>query len=56
MKSELCPVCKGEGYIWKDYGGQTKRVYDKCHGCDGKGWILIPENKHLRAGGMSKNE
>jgi len=36
MKAELCPVCKGEG----KYKGE------KCHGCDGKGWIEVRENNY----------
>ena len=33
-RPEICPVCKGEG----KYKGK------QCHGCDGKGWILIDES------------
>ena len=36
MKAELCPVCKGEG----KYKGE------KCHGCDGKGWVEVRENNY----------
>ena len=31
-RAEKCPVCNGEG----KYKGKT------CHGCNGRGWILIP--------------
>jgi len=33
MHAELCPVCKGSG----------KYHNKECHGCNGKGWILVPE-------------
>jgi RecJ-like exonuclease len=33
-RAVICPVCQGSGeYKWK-----------KCHGCDGKGWIVIDES------------
>lgn len=33
--SEICPVCSGKG-----------KLEDKiCHGCEGKGWIVIPCNE-----------
>jgi DnaJ-class molecular chaperone len=32
--AELCPVCKGAG----------KYENNTCHGCDGKGWIVIKED------------
>jgi len=35
MHAEKCPVCEGSGKYKKK----------ECHGCDGKGWILIPEEK-----------
>ena len=35
MKAQKCPVCEGSG----------KYEDVKCHGCEGKGWILIPEEK-----------
>ena len=31
-KAQLCPVCKGEG----------KRKGKTCHGCGGKGWVIVP--------------
>ena len=32
-KADLCPVCEGSG----EYIGE------KCHGCQGKGWVNVPE-------------
>jgi len=32
MKAVLCPVCQGTG----------KYLEKTCHGCNGKGWIIIP--------------
>lgn len=31
-RAQICPVCGGEG----KYKGKP------CHGCGGKGWILVP--------------
>lgn len=37
MKASLCPVCMGPG--------QKQNIYESvCHGCDGKGWVSVPEN------------
>jgi DnaJ-class molecular chaperone len=30
----LCPVCEGSGKL---------RAERKCHGCDGKGWVVVWE-------------
>lgn len=38
MKAELCPVCLGSG----------KYKLGTCHGCNGKGWIVIPEDIKLQ--------
>lgn len=34
MKASLCPVCMGSG---------QKPDESVCHGCDGKGWVVVPE-------------
>jgi len=34
-KAELCPVCKGEG----------KYKEQKCHGCNGYGWVQVCEEQ-----------
>ena len=54
-KADLCPVCKGtgeyteyiecEGTIFKV---STKRT---CHGCGGKGWVVIPTVNTTVTGG-----
>lgn len=45
--SEICPICKGCG-IYKEYydyvnttGAFSQRT---CHGCNGKGWITVPDS------------
>lgn len=47
--SEICPVCKGTG-IYKEYydyvnttGAFSQRT---CHGCLGKGWIVIEDSSN----------
>ena len=35
MLALLCPVCKGSG----------KYTGDKCHGCNGRGWVQVPEDR-----------
>jgi DnaJ-class molecular chaperone len=42
-KAELCPVCKGDGWLNKVYPIDTaSQRYTLCHGCGGKGWVVIP--------------
>ena len=43
MKAQICPVCRGSGK-YKD----SKNVEQICHGCNGKGWILVPDNPKIR--------
>ena len=48
MKAEICPVCKGIGkYIeYLNYSTNTAPdIQRTCHGCDGKGWVLVPEEE-----------
>lgn len=41
-RAELCPVCNGKGIVPNlDLKCCGKMV--KCHGCDGKGWIVVPQ-------------
>ncbi len=35
MHSEVCPVCNGAG----------KYQNNRCHGCNGKGWIEVSGNQ-----------
>lgn len=46
--AEKCPVCNGTGLIgesYPNYGSSTGGFYTQktCHGCHGKGWILVPD-------------
>lgn len=45
--AELCPVCKGRGYINEvGFTGKVDPTTEtKCHGCDGKGWVTVSDNK-----------
>lgn len=45
MKAQLCPVCQGEGKLY-DCSDTTDDSgnWHTCHGCDGKGWISLPED------------
>ena len=38
MKAQLCPVCQGSG----NYKGAS------CHGCHGRGWVTVPEDRPVR--------
>ena len=46
--SELCPVCKGTGKYKSiencNYTSCTQYIEQTCHGCGGRGWIVITEN------------
>lgn len=46
MKTEVCPVCKGSG-IYKEYFNYSINtapdIQKTCHGCNGKGWIVVQE-------------
>lgn len=35
MRAQGCPVCNKSG----KYEGKT------CHGCNGKGWVQVPEDR-----------
>jgi len=43
--AERCPVCGGRGKI------NTSPLYSPfaseeiCHGCGGKGWVVVPDEK-----------
>ena len=43
--AEVCPICGGKGTVKEDTNPYstacpTERI---CHGCGGRGWILIPD-------------
>jgi len=45
--AEVCPVCSGTGKLEiRDPYGRTATVplYQTCHGCSGKGWVVVPSN------------
>lgn len=42
MKAVLCPVCNGGGTI--PTSGTAVAPEKTCHGCDGKGWVTVPED------------
>ena len=54
--AEICPVCKGNGTITKYYApiehttAQTSYSYT-CHGCGGKGWVVVQDITYTVSGG-----
>lgn len=36
MKAVICPVCLGKGVVDEK----------KCRGCDGKGWVSVPDEHY----------
>lgn len=53
-KADLCPVCNGSGiYINYKYSGTTIKWQSKttCHGCGGKGWVVVPTINTTVTGG-----
>jgi len=40
--AEVCPACNGFGTV-----GYAKK---ECHGCDGKGWIVVPDETPKKDG------
>lgn len=44
MKATICPVCEGGGSLCVSViEGCLIPVLKTCHGCGGKGWVVIPE-------------
>lgn len=39
--TEKCPVCGGSGKLPADSTVTTIPREKQCHGCDGRGWIVI---------------
>ena len=55
-KAVLCPVCNGSGELYTPLPDSSTLIggqYERCHGCDGKGWVEVAEDKcyyHPRLG------
>jgi len=49
--AEKCPVCTGSGYIipYNDYSQTAVPLPQACHGCDGKGWIVVSDSTNNEA-------
>ena len=49
MKAQLCPVCNGAGKLDTQTLGTTGvvPVMKTCHGCGGKGWVAVAEDRPL---------
>lgn len=45
--AQKCPVCNGYGTL--------KHGTIKCHGCDGKGYVIIPNFNNYNLEDLSKN-
>jgi len=48
MKAVLCPICNGSGKIGKGIDRNSTSavpVLETCHGCNGKGWVEVGEDK-----------
>jgi DnaJ-class molecular chaperone len=42
-KAQLCPVCGGSGRLPDNnpYGTSTVQLTHTCHGCEGRGWVVV---------------
>ena len=41
-KVEICPVCGGKGKLCEVIPGHTSTItWTTCHGCGGRGWVMI---------------
>ena len=59
MHAELCPICEGKGKVTiDDYGNIVTlgKLGGKCHGCDGRGWVPVPDNPILREAQLERIE
>ncbi len=42
--AEKCPVCGGTGTVDTTVvAGHPVKLSRSCHGCDGKGWVVVTE-------------
>lgn len=41
-EAQLCPICMGKGTIQNRMVDATDTT-DRCHGCDGKGWVVVEQ-------------
>ena len=39
--AEICLICKGTGVCENHGGNDDAFPTQKCHGCDGKGWVEV---------------
>ncbi len=39
--AQKCPVCEANGQILNINGGFQKDSVEICHGCGGKGWVIV---------------
>ena len=48
--AEKCPVCNGTGTVVvlpDPRGTSAVPTYQVCHGCGGRGWVVIPTEKWM---------
>ena len=43
--AERCPVCYGQGKLPLGDSNTTAPIEKICHGCNGSGWIVVPDNQ-----------
>jgi hypothetical protein len=44
VKPALCPVCGGTGEYQRVGTSSAGTGKEKCHGCDGRGWVQVQED------------
>jgi DnaJ-class molecular chaperone len=42
--AEICPVCQGKGKILENFPSDTAIREVVCHGCNGRGWVVVDNN------------